>query len=176
MNKLSESKVGEYDNPFTKRIFDLTKMTATLFQFIPFLLIPFLTLGFDEAWVIGATANIAIDGSFCMGETIGSNSTGGLYTIIQVLLTYLFGKNLIIARALSAFSLILLLREVKLFTACMFEAPSFKWLTTAFILGAPSIYLYSSLAYSVILATWLLLRGVRIWSFSELSYSHSRVV
>lgn len=125
--------------------------------------IPLLTLSFDEAWILGGAANLATEGNFGIGSTLGSNSTGGLYVVTQWLVASLVGNNLIAARALILLSMLLLLREVSLMFRAASDSPAASTVGRLLVLGVPGVLFFSALADGAIPGTWLMLWGLRRW-------------
>jgi hypothetical protein len=141
-------------------------VATVLLLLMPVVLIPLVTLSFDEAWIIGGTANIALEGRFGMGSTVGSTSTGGLFAAAQALAAAVFGRNLYVARTLVFVSLLFLVREVVVWVRLLAGGRPVSWVAVALAVGIPGLVFFGSTADGVVPALWLLLWAVRTWFLS----------
>lgn len=152
-------------SPLSMRIASLTVTSGCILAVAAG--IPLLTLSFDEAWILGGAANLATEGYFGIGSTLGSNSTGGLYVIAQWIVASLVGNNLIAARALILLSMLLLLREVSLVFRAASDLPAASTAGRLLVLGVPGVLFFSALADGAVPSTWLMLWGLRRWRALE---------
>lgn len=134
---------------------------------VPIPLMFLVTLSFDEAWVIGGVTNIALQGTFGMGSTIGSSSTGGVYLLGELVLAAAFGKHLWLARLFVYSTLLLFVREVWLLAGHFAQNRRERLLAVSLALGVPGLLYFSAVAHGTTPALWLLLRTLRHWSFGR---------
>lgn len=124
----------------------------------------FLSLGFDEAWIISAPAGLATDGSIYFHGRSAAATTGGVYILFEWILFELFGTNILVARIFVYFCFLFLLREIFLFLAPHMPSLSARILVVAAFFGIPGTLILPVLALGVIPAFAVLISSLRLWN------------
>ena len=143
----------------------LFKVISTLVFFnlaLCMLSIFFYTMEFDEIWILTTIKQI-VTGHGKTPEFPPVSTTGGLYTLLQSIVCFLFGPNLYAARFISFLSLILLLFLTSRWFKQEFGSSISALIPVVFIVSLPGSLYLSALAYGVVLATALNLLTIYAW-------------
>jgi len=125
-----------------------------------------LSLGYDEAWILGSVHNLFSAGKFGQESVAGPPTTGGLYTLVEGVLNLCFGNNLWISRLFPLLCLLLLFQAVWTETRSFVQSRQAALVALCVVVAVPGTLTIAVQAYGVVPATLLLFYGARLWQWA----------
>jgi len=131
-----------------------------------FLSVFLLSLGYDEAWILGSVHNLFSEGNYSQDSLWGPTTTGGLYTLVEGVLYLCFGNNLWISRLFPLLCLLLLFQAVWTETRSLVQSRQAALVALCVVVAVPGTLTIAVQAYGVVPATLLLFYGARLWQWA----------
>lgn len=122
-----------------------------------------MSLADDEAWILYGVQGLAERAEFAHRFGPGATTTGGLHSIVEMLLFRLAGNCVPVLRSFSIVCLVLMVREIFVWSrGAGFSAPA-AWLAGTVLVAVPGTLTLAGSAYAAVPAALLTLAGIRRW-------------